>query len=68
MDTGFKIHLYYELSVDLKKTVSRLQTQYLSPPLNRNEPEEGEGVGLDGSEFLPLKPQISLTQGHSIQN
>lgn len=62
MDTGFKTYLYYELSVDLKKTASGLQTQYLSPPLKRNEPEEGEGVRLDGSEFLPLKPQLSLTQ------
>lgn len=62
MDTGFKPYLYNELSVDLKKTVSGLQTQYLSPPLNRNEPEKGEGVGFDSSEFLPLKPQLSLMQ------
>lgn len=51
MDTGFKTYLYYELSVDLKKTASGLQTQYLSPPLKRNEPEEGEGLDLMALNF-----------------
>ena len=48
-DTGFKTQLCYELvGRPWEDTVSGLQTQHLSPPLNSNGPVEGgEEVQLD---------------------